>query len=245
MAGQRQVIVIPARFESSRLPGKPSVMILGKTLIQRVWERCVEAVGGDKVYVATDDRRIEEHCHSLGANVVMTPSTCLTGTDRLYQANLKLKAESVINVQGDEPLVSVEDIRAMADLHLSNTDVILNGMGPLAGEDEYFSSTVPKVVATPSGQLLYMSRGPIPANKKKTFAGGHKQICIYGFSAAHLSAFGERSAKTPLEEIEDIEILRFLEMGYTVQMIELKSPAIAVDIPEDIPRVEAALRKLT
>jgi 3-deoxy-manno-octulosonate cytidylyltransferase (CMP-KDO synthetase) len=116
-------------------------------------------------------------------------------------------------------------------------------MGLLADDSEFRSPTVPKVVATPNGRLLYMSRGPIPSNKKLEFRGGFKQICVYGFSAAHLEAFGQRGAKTPLEDAEDIEILRFIEMGFDVQMIEVKSPAIAVDVPEDVPRVEAALRK--
>jgi 3-deoxy-manno-octulosonate cytidylyltransferase (CMP-KDO synthetase) len=240
----KQVVVIPARFESTRLPGKPLVMILGKSLIHRVWERCVKAMGASQVYVATDDERIRSHCGSFGAQVVMTPRDCLTGTDRLFEANKILKADSVINVQGDEPLVDPEDILLVARKHLVNTSTILNGMGPLADEAEYRSSTVPKVVATSHGKLLYMSRGPIPSNKKFEFCGGFKQICVYGFSASHLEAFGRRGAKTPLEEVEDIEILRFLEMGFDVQMIEVKSPAIAVDVPDDIPRVEAALRKL-
>jgi 3-deoxy-manno-octulosonate cytidylyltransferase (CMP-KDO synthetase) len=239
----KQVVVIPARFESTRLPGKPLVKILGKSLIHRVWSRCVAAVPSSQVYVATDDERIHNHCASFGAQVVMTSKNCLTGTDRLFEANKILKAESVINVQGDEPLVNPEDIALVARRHLENTSVILNGMGALADESEYRSPTVPKVVATPQGRLLYMSRGPIPSNKKFEFRGGFKQICIYGFSASHLEAFGSLPSKTPLEEIEDIEILRFLEIGFDVQMIEVKSPAIAVDIPDDIPRVEAALRK--
>ena len=240
----RQVVVIPARFESTRLPGKPLVMILGKSLIHRVWERCVAAVEASQVYVATDDERIGSHCHSFGAQVVMTPRECLTGTDRLYEANKILKADSVINVQGDEPLVDPKDIALIARKHLLNTSMILNGMGPLADEAEYRSPTVPKVVATPQGKLLYMSRGPIPSNKKFEFRGGFKQICVYGFSGSHLEAFGQSGTKTPLEEVEDIEILRFLEIGFDVQMVEVKSPAIAVDIPEDIPRIEAALRRI-
>jgi len=238
----KQVIIIPARYESSRLPGKPLVSILGKSLIQRVWERCVAGVDSGIVYVATDDVRIQSHCESFKAQVVMTPSTCLTGTDRLYEANKSLKADSVINVQGDEPLVDSNDIAKIAKLHREKPSVILNGMGPLQDEGEYRSPTVPKVVATPDGKLLYMSRGAIPSNKRFEFRGGQKQICIYGFSAEHLDAFGRQSIKTPLEELEDIEILRFLEMGYEVQMVSLTSPAIAVDVPEDIVKVETALR---
>ena len=240
----RQVIVIPARYESSRFPGKPLVSILGKSLIFRVWERCVNAALADSVFVATDDERIRDHCIGFGANVVMTPSDCLTGTDRLYAANKTLMADSVINVQGDEPLVDPADIALMARMHLENPEVILNGMGPILDESEYRSSAVPKVVTSPDGKLLYMSRGPIPSNKKFQFTSGQKQICIYGFSSSHLEAFGRCGNKTPLEELEDIEILRFLEMGYHVQMVNLKSPAIAVDLPADVPRVEAVLKKL-
>jgi 3-deoxy-manno-octulosonate cytidylyltransferase (CMP-KDO synthetase) len=239
----KQVVIIPARFESTRLPGKPLVLIMGKSLIRRVWERSVAAVGANKVFVATDDDRIRQHCNTFGAQVVMTPRDCLTGTDRLFEANKILRADSVINVQGDEPLVNPEDISLIAREHLLNTDIILNGMGLLSDEVEYRSSTVPKVVTTPARKLLYVSRGPIPSNKKSAFYGGFKQICVYGFSAAHLEAFGLRGDKTPLEGTEDIEILRFLEMGFDVQMVEVKSPSIAVDVPEDILRVEAALKK--
>jgi len=121
--------------------------------------------------------------------------------------------------------------------------VIFNGMGRLQSESEYRSPTVPKVVATPNGKLLYMSRGAIPSNKSFEFREGMKQICIYAFGAHHLDAFGRRAAKTPLEEHEDIEILRFLEMGHDVQMVELKSKVIAVDVPEDIAKVESYLRE--
>lgn len=240
----KQVVVIPARYESSRFPGKPLAMIAGKPLIQRVWERCIMGIPREMVYVATEDERIQSLCLEIGAQVVMTPKTCLTGTDRLYEANKILKADSVINVQGDEPLIDPNDVALIAKKHLANVDIIWNGMGPLKDEEEFRSPTVPKVVATPEGKLLYMSRGSIPTSKKFAFHGGYKQICVYGFSAKHLEVFGQKGRKTPLEEIEDIEILRFLEMGYEVKMQMLQSPAIAVDIPEDVARVEAALKSL-
>lgn len=240
----KQVLVIPARHESTRLPGKPLVKILGKTLIQRVWEQCVKALPNEQVFIATDDDRIKNHCENFGGQVVITPKDCLTGTDRLYAANKILKADSVINVQGDEPLVDPADITLIATRHKANPNIIVNGMGPLLDEAEYHSPTVPKVVTTPNGKLLYMSRGPIPSNKQFQYRGGFKQICVYGFSAAHLEAFGSKPKKTPLEELEDIEILRFLELGFDVQMLNLVSPAIAVDIPADVARVEAALLKM-
>ena len=166
----KQVVVIPARFESTRLSGKPLVKILGKSLIHRVWSRCVAAVPSSQVYVATDDERIHNHCASFGAQVVMTSKNCLTGTDRLFEANKILKAESVINVQGDEPLVNPEDIALVARRHLENTSVILNGMGALADESEYRSPTVPKVVATPQGRLLICLVGQSLLTKSLNFA---------------------------------------------------------------------------
>jgi 3-deoxy-manno-octulosonate cytidylyltransferase (CMP-KDO synthetase) len=240
----KQVVVIPARYQSTRLPGKPLVLIAGKTLIQRVWERCVQAVEPNLVFVATDDKRIEDHCFQFGANVIQTPRECMTGTDRLFAANEVLRADSVINVQGDEPLVDPADIALLARLHRENPSAILCGMGPLIDEDEFRSPTVPKVVASPTGKLLYISRGPIPSNKALTFKGGYKQICVYGFSAKHLEVFGSLASKTPLENLEDIEILRFLEVGYDVQMLSLKSSSIAVDIPEDVIKVEKVLKLL-
>lgn len=229
-------VVIPARYKSSRFPGKPLVDISGKPMIQHVWERCGQAVGQSKVYVATDDVRIQSVVQSFGGNVVMTSSDCLTGTDRLADANLSLDCDYVINVQGDEPLINPQDIITVIN-KFKETGNITNAMCSISTEKEFFSLTVPKVVTTESGKLLYMSRSGIPFSKTGGFSFGYKQVCIYAFSREHLNFFYSKKTKSKHEEIEDIEILRFLESDYSVDMVEVESGSLAVDVPDDVDAV--------
>lgn len=236
------VIVIPARHASSRFPGKPLVEIAGVPLIQRVWRQCVRAVQPERVYVATDDERIANVCQSAGIQVLTTPSDCPTGTDRLAACLDRLEAECIINVQGDEPLVSPEDIQAVVDTAARHPEWVINAYCPIDQAADYHSATVPKVVLRPDGRLLYMSRSPIPGSKDGTFQRAWKQVCIYAFPRTALSAFAAHGAKTALEDEEDIEILRFLELGWDVRMVEVSSSSVAVDVPDDVARVEAALQ---
>jgi 3-deoxy-manno-octulosonate cytidylyltransferase (CMP-KDO synthetase) len=234
-------VIIPARYQSSRYPGKPLIDLDGKSMICRVWERCAEGVGKERVYIATDDDRIAEHCSAFTHNIVKTSDRCLTGTDRVAEAARALKLDCAINVQGDEPLIEPGDVLLIRDTFDSGSWDVVNAMCPLLSEEEYRSGTIPKVVATPAGKLLYMSRSGIPGNKSGTFGGGWKQVCIYAFSRRALEDFSAQSCKTPLEEQEDIEILRFLELGYEVQMVKVSKGSIAIDTPEDR---EKALRIL-
>lgn len=238
----KYALIIPARYESSRFPGKPLVDILGKSLILRVWEKSVEAIDKKDVYIATEDERIADHCRLHGMQYLMTPNTCLTGTDRVYETSKLIDADVYINVQGDEPLLDPKDIQAVINASKNKPGQIINAMCPIGSEEDFRSSSVPKVVATPAGNLLYMSRGAIPTNKKLEFTKAYKQVCIYAFPSTQLDTYGKREKKTPLESIEDIEILRFLEMGIPVHMIEVSASSIAVDHPHDVPRVIEALR---
>lgn len=239
----KYAVVIPARYESSRFPGKPLVDICGKSMIQHVWERCCKAVELEKVYVATDDDRIEEVVKGFGGRVIRTSSDCLTGTDRLAESNLMLDCDFIINVQGDEPLINPDDITDMINNFIQGDGSVLNAMCRITEPKEFFSLTVPKVVCDESKNLLYMSRSGIPLTKNSEFKFGFKQVCIYAFSKQHLEFFYSKNNKSKLEEVEDIEILRFLESGYKVKMIEVESGSIAIDIPEDVGRVINILSK--
>lgn len=230
-------IVIPARYASTRYPGKPLIEIKGKSLIQRVWEKCAEALEPQHVYVATDDDKIAAHCKQNGMQVLMTSSTCLTGTDRVYEASQQLKYDMIINVQGDEPLVTPEDIRKILAVSIRQKSAVVCGMTQISEESDFRSPTVPKVVCNLNGELMYMSRAAIPTSKAFAFKQAHKQVCIYGFPPDLLKVFYKYGRKTPVEEIEDIEILRFVELGHKVQMVPLSTTAIAVDTPEDVTRV--------
>lgn len=238
-------VIIPARYQSSRFPGKPLVDLCGKPMIQHVWERCCEAVGEELVYVATDSQNIQNACTEFGAKVIMTSSECLTGTDRLAEANKQLNADFIINVQGDEPLIEPADICKVIEAYKEKPNTIVNAMHRINSEDEFRSFTVPKVVVSKTNKLLYMSRSPIPLSKTNEFHFSHKQVCIYAFSKAHLAFFAEQTEKTNVEKVEDIEILRFLENDIPVQMIEVEASSIAIDVPEDVPKVVGKLNSVT
>ncbi|MEH6957402.1 3-deoxy-manno-octulosonate cytidylyltransferase [Neobacillus drentensis] len=234
-------VIIPARYQSTRLPGKPLIDLCGLPMVVRTYQQCIKACPSEKVYVATDDKRISEVCESNNIQVIMTSSECLTGTDRIAECAKYINADLFINVQGDEPLFNPKDL----ELIISNIEKypgeVLNGYCPINNEDLFRNSTIPKVVFRPDGRLLYMSRASIPSNKVQGFEKAWRQVCAYAFPREALKSFSSVSAKTGLESIEDIEILRFLELGLEVRMLELSSESIAVDTPDDIERVEAAI----
>ena len=236
-------VVIPARFNSSRFPGKPLANIAGKKLVERVYERCIAFFPPEKVYVATDDQQIREFCLSKNINVCMTSSDCLTGTDRVAEFATHFPATFYINVQGDEPLVTREDLEAIYNEAVKNPSLIINGMCDIKSAEHFFSVNVPKVVTAKDQSLIYMSRAGIPSNKAQIFNWGKRQVCIYSFPADTLSIFSSIKSKTPLEEQEDIEILRFVELGLKIKMINLSDSTFAVDIPSDVEIIENELRR--
>lgn len=240
----RTVVVIPARFSSSRYPGKPLVELLGRPMILWVADVAAKAVTAENVYVATEDQRIASVVTAAGYNAVMTSSNALTGTDRLAEAAEKIDADIYINVQGDEPLVDAGDIIKIADCKQANMNMVVNGFSWLSNLEDPANVNIPKVITTESNRLVYMSRTPLPgfkdaANKPE---GYRKQVCIYAFTKKELERFARFGRKSVLEQSEDIEILRFLELETDVLMVETRPGSLAVDVPEDVAPVEAALR---
>jgi 3-deoxy-manno-octulosonate cytidylyltransferase (CMP-KDO synthetase) len=235
-------IIIPARYQSTRFPGKPLINILGKSMIRRVWEQCEKALPSKNIFVATDSEKIKNHCLENNIQVLLTSSDCLTGTDRVYEASKQIQAETIINVQGDEPLVNPEDIKMVIEESKRYPNKIINAMCPILEEKDFRSINVPKVVVRKDFQLLYMSRAPIPIDKINSFSKAWKQVCIYAFPKNALKNFSLEGSKTPLEFLEDIEILRFLELGYDIKMIEVSTSSIAVDVQKDVKRVVEAIR---
>ncbi len=231
---QEYILIIPARYASTRLPGKPLIDIAGKPMIQRVYEQCLKAVSKEKIYVATDDQRIYNAVLEFGGQSIMTSLDCLTGTDRVAEVAKQIPAEFYINVQGDEPLFNPEDIQRCIAACRAHPGEVVNGFAAIDREEDYFSRSVPKVVFRMDKRLLYMSRAAIPGNKNGEFALAYRQICTYGFPLCALLAFTERKEKTAFEDQEDIEILRFLEIGYEVRMVEMSADSIPVDHPEDV-----------
>ncbi len=240
----KYAIIIPARYQSSRLPGKPLVTLSGVPMIVRTYRQCLKAVPAESVFVATDDEQIKSVCQQYGLNVLMTSSDCLTGTDRVAEAAKLVEADTYINVQGDEPVFNPEDIRHLIDEAGKNPEFVINGYCRINDEEQFRSPSTPKVVLRPDGRLLYMSRAPIPTNKAHGFGMAYRQVCAYAFPKAALLAFTAQQQKTPLEQIEDIEILRFLELGWEVKMLLMSDRSVAVDNPEDVAKAEAAIQRL-
>lgn len=234
-------LIIPARYDSSRLPGKPLVLIEGRPIIVRTWQQCIKACDPALIYVATDDERVEGVCREHGIQVLITSSECLTGTDRIAECAQQLDADLFIDVQGDEPVFNPEDISSLISAAKRWPGTVINGYCDLKTDEEYYSTQVPKVVFTESGRLIYMSRGTIPGNIAGKRIKGWRQVCAYSFPREALMRFAEQKNKTPLEAIEDIEILRFLELGFEVKMIRMSDESIPVDYPEDVDKVERRL----
>jgi 3-deoxy-manno-octulosonate cytidylyltransferase (CMP-KDO synthetase) len=152
----KPVIIIPARFKSSRFEGKPLALINGKAMIMHVYERCIKALPPEDVYVGTDDERISSFCKKNSIAVVMTSPQCLTGTDRVYEASLSITADLYINVQGDEPMVDHESISEVIEA-AKKTDSVVNAMSRISNPEEYFSPSIPKIITSLNNDLLYMS----------------------------------------------------------------------------------------
>ncbi|WP_016913363.1 3-deoxy-manno-octulosonate cytidylyltransferase [Vreelandella stevensii] len=241
----RSVVLIPARYGSSRYPGKPLVPLLGKPMVLWVAELSARAVGTENVYVATEDQRIANVVEEAGFQAVMTTDDALTGTDRLAQAAAQVTADIYINVQGDEPLVDPADILKVRDAKLAHMGDVINGFSWVSEQEDPHSVNIPKVITTEDNTLVYMSRVALPGYKDAKCAPARykKQVCIYAFTRDELQAFRDFGRKSALEYSEDIEILRFLEMNKTIRLVETRPGSLAVDVPDDVANVEAAMRK--
>ena len=238
MAYSEGIIVIPARYNSQRLPGKALKDIAGKTMIRRTYERAV--LSGMDAMVVTDDKRIVDEClaHVIPVDIVTAP--CFTGTDRVARFAQKVDKKWFINLQGDEPFANPDDILRVAR-QMDNGDhrEVVNGMAKITNPDDLFNTTIPKVISQ-AGKLLYMTRAPAPYpfSGKNSDYHGHQQVCVYGFFKHHLEQFLAQPEKTFYENIEDIEILRFHEMGIPIRMLELTGSPLHVDTIDDLQRAQ-------
>lgn len=237
------IIVIPARFNSSRFPGKPLKKINGTPMIKRVYDQCLKGFDG-KVIVATDDNRIDSYCKSNNINSIVTSTSCITGTDRVYQASLNHNVDFVINVQGDEPIFDPEDIKKfISEVKKYNMEYeVFAGYTGINDKKDYLSNQIPKILLNKKSELIYTSRSPIPGSKNNEFKKSNKQVCIYAYTINALKLFCSEE-KTPIEKIEDLELLRFIENDVKVKMVKLSNTSISVDNPEDLKKVEKFLNR--
>ena len=237
-------VIIPARYKSSRFPGKPIVKLNGKEMILWVAETCSKALGISNVFVATDDNRIVEICSKNGFNTILTDSDLLTGTDRVAQASKNLDYDVFVNVQGDEPLIDPLDIVKAIELKKKYPESVINSYCLINKFENVDNKNIPKVAITENSNLMYISRASIPRAKKNNSKIIYKkQVCIYSYNRKQLNNFLNYGKKSIIEEIEDIEILRFFELGINIKMFQASKSSLAVDVPEDVEKVENELKK--
>jgi 3-deoxy-manno-octulosonate cytidylyltransferase (CMP-KDO synthetase) len=235
-------IIIPARYDSSRFPGKPLAKISGKEMILRVCDICAKVLEKKNIYVATDDKRISTVVKNSGYKFIKTSKNCLTGTDRVYHASKKINSKIIINVQGDEPIINSLDIKKIINAKKKFPNHVICGFNEVYSS-EAISKNIPKVVFKKNFDMLYISRALIPSNKSKKIKNKiFKQVCIYGFNKKQLYQYGSQNRKSYLEKIEDIELLRFFDLNIPIKMIKVSDRSIAVDIKSDIKKVETFLK---
>lgn len=252
-------VIIPARYGSSRLPGKPLILLAGKPMIQHVYERASQA-NVTRVIVATDDRRIVQAVEQFGGEAMLTSPDHPSGTDRVAEAARGFKTELVVNVQGDEPLLDPAFIdQAVAPLLKEKTIPMGTLAHPLTDMDERENPNVVKVVCDRRGFALYFSRAPIPFDRDR-FAdpsvdpsgpmsgraegpqGMLRHIGLYVYQADFLQHYA-RFPPSPLEQLEKLEQLRALELGYSIRVVRVERPVTGVDTPADVEKVRALLEK--
>ena len=237
-----ELIVIPARFRSTRLPGKPLVDIAGKPMIVRTAERCLRAVDREQVIVATDDERIANVVDSYGFKFEMTRDDHPTGSDRVAEIAKKHSALTYINVQGDEPAFNPDDITRVIKEMRKDRSRTLIGYCPMT-QEQFADTKFIKLIFGLDNRLIYIGRAQVPHGHTGEFKLAYRQVCIYGYSRAALERFASTGGRTPLELIEDNEVMRFLELGERVDVVQLSSDSHSVDRPSDIGIVAKLLRE--
>jgi 3-deoxy-manno-octulosonate cytidylyltransferase (CMP-KDO synthetase) len=230
--------IIPARWGSTRFPGKPLHLIAGKPLIQHVWERCSEAACFDRIIIATDDMRIAEAGFALGAEIALTSPDHKSGTDRIAEVAKKLRRASLIfNIQGDEPLIDPLLLRRLVREARHKKEIeIITAATPLAPDASFNEHNV-KVVFDSKGNALYFSRSRIPFRRGAGNIVFYKHLGIYGYRRKALLNF-VKWGPSLLEQAEQLEQLRALENGMKIRVIVSESNSIGVDTAEDATRVE-------
>lgn len=244
MTENQAIGVIPVRWKSARFPGKPLADLLGKSLIRRTYENSCKSARLDRVVIATDDPRILEHVQEFGAEAYMTSEECPTGTDRVYEVvkNNFADASFIVNIQGDEPCLDPVVIDKLIDrLEEIPEAVVSTPITKITHSSDIFNPSVVKCVFDTFGRALYFSRAPIPfsqnSDKNHDY---YRHLGIYCFRRTFLQQYAKMS-KTRLQQIEDLEQLKILEMGYPIHITCVEDQGIGVDTPEDLKKIEGIL----
>ena len=235
--------IIPARWGSSRFPGKPLHPLAGKPLLQHVHERACECRSLDEVLVATDDPRIRDACESFGARVAMTSSEHPSGTDRIAEAAEDIpQASHVINLQGDEPLLDPGLIDRLVETLVSDPGLqMVTAANPISDESQLDDPNIVKLVMDGNGDALYFSRSPIPYRRSSPAdLPSFRHVGLYGYRRDFLRRFVSWPPSL-LEQAEQLEQLRALENGARIRVIVTRHEAIGLDTPEQVPQLEELL----
>jgi len=241
----RAVVVIPARYASVRFPGKALVLVAGKPLIQRTWERARELTTVERIVVATDDERIARAVAGFGGTAVMTATDLASGTDRVAEAVRKLSVdlpiELVVNLQGDEPVFDVEAVDRLVRVMAEDAGIQMGTLAhPIGDSDEHLNPNAVKVVVDQAGYALYFSRAPIAFARRPGLVTPLRHPGIYVFREEFLQRFATLRP-TPLEQTETLEQLRALEHGVRIRVLLSPRASIGVDTPQDLAHIEAYL----
>lgn len=234
--------IIPARFQSSRFPGKPLALINGISLIQRTYENAQKASCLTDLIVATDDQRIFDHVKGFGGKVVLTSADCLTGSDRIAEVASSLDdAAIIVNIQGDEPCLDPHDLTLIVEALIKNPDAVVATAITRVNFVEAQQKSLVKCVTDNKGRALYFSRSLIPGSKSQGSDSIYfRHIGLYAYRKDFLLLY-PTLPPTPLMLAEDLEQLKIVEHGYTIQTVTVNGSSPGVDLPEDIEKVEKYL----
>ena len=241
MGDSKIVIVIPARYGSTRLPGKPLVQIAGRPMVQRVYERAQQAMGGSRVIVATDDERILKAVEVFGGEARMTRPDHKTGTERIAEVAAHTEGDVFVNVQGDEPLIHPNAIEAAVNALLEEPAAAIATLAvPIKTPSDIMDPNVVKTVLDFDGNALYFSRAPIPWVRDKGSYNVVRHLKHLGLYVFQRDALLEYPTLPPgeLEHIEQLEQLRWMENGWKIRVAETEHDAVSVDVPGDVVRLE-------
>ena len=246
MSDPKVIVVIPSRYASTRLPGKPLLPLAGKPMVQHVYERAKRAQTVHRVIVATDDQRIMDAVMAFGGEARMTRSDHRTGTERIAEVAVHEPGDVFVNVQGDEPLIDPVAIDTAVGALLEEPQAQISTVAtPIRHAGDILDPNVVKTVLDFDGNALYFSRAPIPwirDTQQKVHVKYWKHLGLYVFQREALLEF-PTLPQGELERIEQLEQLRWLENGWKIRVAEVANDAVSVDVPEDVARVEKLMQK--
>ena len=244
------IAVIPARYGSTRFPGKLLTELKGKKILQWVVEGARTSELVQKIYVATDDQRIFDFCKKIQVEAIMTRVECSTGTDRIFEASKNLDFDCILNIQGDEPLINKDSIDPLAQAFLNDSTLQMATLAHPLVEEDINNLNAVKVISNFKQEAIYFSRFPIPFSRKKFIRSqssevlensAMKHIGIYGYSKEFLKTFCE-SGPCEIEKQESLEQLRALYLGARIKVLSVSKPTYGVDTIEDLQKLEALLK---